>query len=112
MKVLKGIELLTSLGSLEYLSTLFIQDRWGRYNLPINSPDLANAFIQQIEDGESHYFTDLYNRELLNPVLVQAAATRNMSDFTENTSVLIKKELGRVHMIAGGCFWMGCYDNI
>ena len=62
----------------------------------INSPELANAFIQQIEDGESHYFTDLYNRELLNPVLVQAAA-RNMSDFTENTSVLIKKRLGRVH---------------
>lgn len=109
--VVQGIELLTSLGSLEYLSTLFIQDRWGRYNLPINSPELANAFIQQIEDGESRYFTDLYNRELLNPVLVQAAATRDMSDFTENTRRLIKKELSRVHMIAGGSFWMGCYDK-
>ena len=65
----------------------------GLPNLPTDSLELANAFIQQIEDGESHYFTELYNRELLNPVLVQAAATRNMSILQKKPS--IKKELGR-----------------
>ena len=94
-----------------YLSTCFIQDRWGRYNLPINSPDLANALIQQIEDSTSTYLKDLYDRELLNPILVQAAAVRNLSDFTKQTRTLAKKELRRVHMIAGGIFWMGCYNK-
>ena len=109
--VVQGVELLASLESLEYLSKIFIKDRWGRYNLPINSPDLADALIQKIEDGESNYLNNLYDQELLNPILVQAAAVRNRSYFTEQTNSLIKKELGRVHMIAGGTFWMGCYDK-
>jgi formylglycine-generating enzyme len=108
--IVQGVELISSLESIEYLSTLFHQDRWGRYNLPLNSPDLSDALIQKIEEADSTYLSKLYDQELLHPILLQAAAVRPLEKFTEHSQRLIKKELRRVHMVAGGVFWMGCYD--
>ena len=106
----QGVQLLSGLGQVDTVSKLLVKDVTGRYNLPIRSQYLASAVLTEIVQGRAPYLQELLSQGLLNPVLIQAAAHSDWDKIPNKYQSLIKEELGRVHLLPGGEFWMGAYD--
>ncbi len=106
----QGVQLLSGLGQLDAVSALLVKDVTGRYNLPIRSQYLASAVLTEIREDTSPYLITLINQGLLNPVLLQAAAQLDWDNISTQYQERIKEELGRVHLLPAGEFWMGIHD--
>lgn len=106
----QGVQLLSGLGQLDAVSTLLVKDVTGRYNLPIRSQYLASALLTEIVEGRAPYLQEILSQGLLNSVLLQAAAHSDWDNIPTKYQEHIKAELGRVHLLPAGEFWMGAYD--
>ena len=61
--------------------------------------------LYHIEQDGSEYVRDIYQQELLNPILIQATAVRDWN-FSERSQELIKKRITTGSHACWRCFWM------
>ncbi len=106
----QGLELLKAVGSLESILHLCIRDVLGRFRLPTPNAHLAQSLLREIHRGESIRLTQLLQKGLLSPIVIQAAELLDWETLTESDKWLIGTEVYKNVLIPPGTYWRGAYD--
>ena len=72
--------------------------------------DLSIWVLTEIGEGRAPYLQEFLSQGPLNPVLLQAAAHSDWDKIPTQYQERLKEELGKVHLLPAGEFWMGAHD--